>query len=64
MPRTEPNRTKNHATLLRMSADDKAALHALAEHHGVSMAGMVTMLVRKEIRKEGIVPKTLQHYTL
>lgn len=62
--RKEPNRTKSHATLLRQSEEDKAALHALAEHHGISMADLVTMLIRREIRREGIIPKPLNHYTL
>ncbi len=63
MPRNEPVRAKDHATLLRMSKQDKAALHALADHYGISMADVVTMLVRKELRKDGIEPKPLEYYT-
>ncbi len=60
--RPEQNRTKNAATMLRMHDEDKAALHALAAHLGISMADVVTLLVRKEIRREGIKVLPLEHY--
>ncbi len=60
--REEPNRTKDIQLGLRMSADEKASLHALAEHHGISMADVITMLIRKEIRREGVQVLPLSHY--
>lgn len=53
-PRKEPVRTKSEATLLRMRPEDKRDLQRLAELHGIAMADVVTMLVRKEMRREGL----------
>ena len=60
--RQEPNREKDYQTMVRTSADDKATLHALANHYGISMSDTVVMLVREKIRKEGIVVRPLDHY--
>jgi hypothetical protein len=58
----EPNRTKDFQTMVRSSREDKAALHALARFWGISVSDAIVMLARKEIRKEGIPVRDLDHY--
>ena len=60
--RDETRRTKPVKAGYWMSEDDKAALYALAAHHGISMGDVVAMLVRRETRKEQITVKPLDHY--
>ena len=62
MPRPEQFRTRAHQSGLRFAADDKAALHALAAHYGISMSDVVTMLVRERVRKEALVVHPLAFY--
>lgn len=58
----EPNRTKDYQTMVRSSREDKAALHALSEYWGISVSDAIIMLARKEIRKEQIQVRDLDHY--
>jgi hypothetical protein len=62
-PRNEPNRTKAFQTLVRTTAEDKAAMHALADYYGISMSDLVTLLIRKELKREGVKVRPLEHYT-
>lgn len=43
---------------LRFSDEGRDALNALANHYGISMADVVEMLVRRELRREGLVVGT------
>lgn len=62
MPRKEPNREKDMPTMLRMRAEDKAALKALSRYLGVSMSDTVVLLVREKVRTERIKVNPLEHY--
>ncbi len=58
----EPNREKDYQTMVRSSREDKAKLHALAQFWGISISDAIIMLARKEIRKEQIQVRDLDHY--
>jgi hypothetical protein len=47
-------RVRDTQTLIRLRAEDKALLTALAEHTGLSMNDIVQMLVRREAARLGI----------
>lgn len=48
--------------MLRMRAEDKAALKALSRYLGVSMSDTVVLLVREKVRTERIKVNPLEHY--
>jgi hypothetical protein len=44
-------------TNVRFSPQDKELLQALAAHHGISATDLLTMLVRRAAREEGLKVK-------